>query len=306
MTDDPLFSDIADAAEPKNPLAEVFGFPTSNKSERALRFQQNRLCPFNNVVPNCTKVSVVDPVGVCSLFDKDKSPTVVCPVRFKQDYIITVEAAKFFFPPETKWEALPEVRLKDSNGKAAGNVDMVLVSHDDTGTVTDFGALEIQSVYISGNVRRPFREFTSDLTVTNIDWTGKREYPRPDYLSSSRKRLAPQLIYKGGIFKTWGKKIAVVTDRKFFGTLPTLEEVDPDKADIAWLIYDLIRATKDNLFELTHQRTIYTQFSRALDTITRTETGKVEDFIAVLQKKLTKLRKGEMVADTTLASEALE
>jgi len=34
-------------------------------------------------------------------------------------------------------------------------------------------------------------------------------YPRPDYLSSSRKRLAPQLIFKGGIINAWGKKTAV-------------------------------------------------------------------------------------------------
>lgn len=58
-------------AEPKNPLAEVFGFPISNKTERALHYQENRLCPFNNVVPSCTKVSEVDPLGVCSLFDRD-------------------------------------------------------------------------------------------------------------------------------------------------------------------------------------------------------------------------------------------
>jgi hypothetical protein len=48
------------ADEPRNPLAEVFGFPTSNKSKRALHYQSNRLCQFNNVVPSCTKVSVVD------------------------------------------------------------------------------------------------------------------------------------------------------------------------------------------------------------------------------------------------------
>jgi hypothetical protein len=35
MTEDSLFQDVADAAESKNPLAEVFGFPTSNKSDRA-------------------------------------------------------------------------------------------------------------------------------------------------------------------------------------------------------------------------------------------------------------------------------
>jgi len=33
---------------------------------------------------------------------------------------------------------------------------VVLVAYDDAGKVVDFGALEIQAVYISGNVREPF------------------------------------------------------------------------------------------------------------------------------------------------------
>lgn len=227
-------------------------------------------------------------------------------MRFKEDFLITAEAARFFFPPEARWVALPEIRVKDANGKAAGNVDMMLVAHDDDGFVTDFGALEIQSVYISGNVRRPFRKYAADLSATTLDWAGAKEYPRPDYLSSSRKRLAPQLIYKGGIFKAWRKKTAVVTDRKFFATLPELVEVDVARADLAWLVYDLIRDDGPNTFNLTHHRTIYTEFAPALDTITKTEAGPVEDFIKVLQKKLKQVRKGEMVADTTLAAEALE
>jgi len=41
-------------------------------------------------------------------------------------------------------------------GRSAGNIDVVLVSYDNDGKVLDFGALEIQAVYISGNVRDPF------------------------------------------------------------------------------------------------------------------------------------------------------
>lgn len=296
----------ASSVEPRNPLAEVFGFPITNKSERALQFQTDHLCPFNNILPSCTKVSAVDPLGVCSIFDVDNKPVITCPVRFKEDYLILSEAARFFFPLGTNWTPLPEVRLVDASGKPAGNVDMVLVAHNDDGFVTDFGALEIQAVYISGNVRRPFNKYKQDLTATTFDWTGAKEYPRPDYLSSSRKRLAPQLIYKGGIFKTWGKKAAVVTDLQFFSTLPTLPEVEASQADIAWFIYDLVFDPAEKRFRLTHHRTIYTEFDAALNSITRTEAGSVEDFIKLLQEKLAKAKKGEVVADTLLASEALE
>src|SRR3990167_2156345 len=64
-------------------------------------------------------------------------------------------------------------------------------------------------------------------------------YPRPDYLSSSRKRLAPQLLFKGGILHSWKKKIAVALNKSFFATLPKLKQVSKSDADIAWLIYDL-------------------------------------------------------------------
>src|SRR5947209_788193 len=113
-------------AEPKNPLSEVFGFPTSNKSERALHFQTNRLCPFNNVVPNCTKVNAIHPEGVCSVLDSDGRATIICQVRFQEDLLVGTEAAAFLFPEDSKWMIYPRVKLKDASGKSAGTVDMML------------------------------------------------------------------------------------------------------------------------------------------------------------------------------------
>lgn len=284
----------------------MFGFPISDKSVRALHYQANKLCPFNNIVPSCTKVSVLDPLGVCSLYDRERQPTIVCPVRFKEDWLITTHAANFFFPPDTRWTAMPEIRLTDVNGKAAGNVDLILVSYDDKGYITDFGALEIQAVYISGNVRRPFRAYVKDLSQTVLDWSGQKEYPRADYLSSSRKRLAPQLIYKGGIFHAWKKKMAVAIDRHFFAALPQLKETDPHNADIAWLVFDLELDASGTGYNLSHHKTVYTEFALALDQITKTEAGPVEDFIEVLQGKLKKLKAGEPVVDTTLGQALTE
>jgi len=47
------------------------------------------------------------------------------------------------------------------------------------------------------------------LGLTSSQRLREKNYPGPDYLSSSRKRLARELIYKGGIFQAWGKKMAV-------------------------------------------------------------------------------------------------
>lgn len=98
----------------------------------------------------------------------------------------------------------------------------------------------------------------------DMDWRGQAKYPRPDYLSSSRKRLAPQLIFKGGILNAWGRKMAVALNRGFYETLPTLEEVDKSEADIAWLIYDLQLDAAQNRYQLVRHKIVYSRYAAIL------------------------------------------
>lgn len=271
---------------PKHPLAEVFGFPTDNLSDEAMRFKLNRLCPFNNSVPSCTKVSVRDPLGVCSVFGAS-GITITCPIRFRQDWLIATDAAEFFFATGSRWTSITEVRLADELGGRAGNIDLVLVAYDDAGRVTDFGAVEVQAVYISGNVCEPFERYMVDPEGNrDMDWRGQPNYPRPDYLSSTRKRLAPQLVYKGGILNGWGKKLVVAVHSALYDTLPTLPEVALHEADIAWLVYDLVRDRARNRYQMALSRKIYTQFQPALDRITMAQAGSMERFVDALQSKL--------------------
>ena len=273
--------------KPKHPLAEVFGFPTTDMSANANRHRTKRLCPFNNKVPNCTKDKAQDPLGVCSVF-QDDAIVITCPIRFRQSWLIADDAADFFFPADATWTTLTEVRLKDADGGSAGNIDIVLCAYDKAGKVYDFGALEVQAVYISGNVRNPFEHYMEAPAKRGaMDWTNEENYPRPDFLSSSRKRLAPQLIFKGGIINAWNKKSAVALDKSFFDTLPKLPEVSKTEADIAWLIYDLKSPEKDGLhYELFRERVVYTKFEPALLQITRSRPGKMEDFMKILQTKV--------------------
>jgi hypothetical protein len=268
-----------------NPLAEVFGFPSNSFSEQAERYRRNKLCPYNNKVPNCTKDKANDPLGVCSIYHRN-SPVITCPVRFRQNWLIAENAATFFFGDQANWTSLTEVRLKDANGQSAGNIDVVLVSYDDRGRVIDFGAVEIQAVYISGNVRKPFETYMSNpQDWENIDWSRLADYyPTPDYLSSSRKRLTPQLLYKGAILHGWNKKQAVVVQKSFFETLPNLPRVEQDQAEIAWHLYDLQR--QDDQFDLVLNNIFYTEYWSAINRISTPEPGRLEDFMEILQQKL--------------------
>ena len=51
------------------PIFEVFGYPFYDKSAAATASRAGKLCPFQGANVKCTKVSVTDPLGVCSVAD---------------------------------------------------------------------------------------------------------------------------------------------------------------------------------------------------------------------------------------------
>lgn len=253
---------------PKHPIYEVFGYPFHDESEEAQKARREKLCPFQTPDTKCRKVSISNPLGVCSVAD-GTSHAITCPTRFKENWVIEEHAASFFFPKDAVVKRLPEIRIKTKSGDSAGNIDVVLVhtNPDDPKEILDFGSVEIQAVYISGNVRVPFEEYMSNREKYITDGFKGKNSPRPDYLSSSRKRLAPQMVMKGGMFKKWGKRQAIVLHRGFFETLPHLTVVEKDSAEVAWLIYELKKHATENRMVLTLHKAIYTMFDSALAAI---------------------------------------
>lgn len=270
--------------ENKSPLGEVFGFPIENDSSTAQRYRSQKLCPFNNKVPNCTKDKANNPLGVCSVWHAG-TLVITCPTRFREDWIIIEDAANFAFGSKATWTSLSEVRLVDKNGQSAGNIDFVLVQYDDKGRLLDFASLEVQGVYISGNLRNPFEEYIQKPSK-EFEWPTGYNYPKPDYLSSSRKRLVPQMLYKGGIFKTWKKKQSVALQKSFFETLPSLPTSNKSEADIAWFLYELNFDEKINQNKLVLADVVYTEFEPALLRVITPEPGSVSNFISTLQSRL--------------------
>ncbi|MBQ9586882.1 MAG: hypothetical protein IJR26_03345 [Bacteroidales bacterium] len=266
-----------------NPIAEVFGFPTDNISERAQYYRDNCLCPFYNRYPNCTKDKADNPLGVCSI-NHAGSQVITCPTRFREDWMILRNAAEFAWGKGVRWTSLPEIKLTDADGQSAGNIDYVIARYNSDGHITDFATIEVQGVYISGNLRNPFQKYMEHPSA-DFSWDG-RNYPHPDYLSSSRKRLIPQMLYKGGIFKAWNKKQCVAIQKSFFDTLPNLPTTTKAKADIAWFLYDLQYNKSDNQYHLKLVNTVYTEFHAALQRVIYTKPGDMNAFISVLQGKL--------------------
>jgi Restriction endonuclease NotI len=277
------------------PLGEVFGFPIANNTVRAKRYRDNKLCPYNNIVSNCTKNSIEFPLGVCSLNHKGKQ-VIICPIRFREDWTIISDAANFIFDKKATWTHVGEVKLKDKHDKSAGNIDYVLVSYDDKGRVVDFGSLEVQAVYISGNLTGPFTAYL-EAPSASFNWTQAFKYPKPDYLSSSRKRLIPQIIAKGSILKQWNKKQVVALQTSFYNTLPSLPEFAKSESDFAFFLYDLVPDKSTKILSLKLQRIVYTKFASALEQIAKFEAGSINQFTEILQKKLDAKRAGNSDSD---------
>lgn len=268
-------------------LGEVFGYPAEDQRPDANRARAERLCRFSGDGVKCTKVSVEDPLGVCSIVS-DGVAVCICPTRFREGTHVEDRASKFFFPPGSVPVVLPEIRLKDAAGKAAGNIDIVLATHEN-GKVTDFGSIEIQAVYISGNIRRPFARYMKTGSATNPAVKGgsaERSGFHPDFLSSSRKRLMPQLKTKGSILNHWGKKQVVVLDTAFFATLPILEQVSEKDSDLMWLVYEFRFDRTRGTYVQTLSEVVHSRFEDALVALTGSTAGPIDDFTKVLESRI--------------------
>jgi Restriction endonuclease NotI len=163
----------------KSPLGEVFGFPILNENSKAQRYRKQKLCPYNNKVPNCTKDKANNPLGVCSVLHYDIS-VITCPTRFREDWVIIENAAEFAFGPDAAWTSLSEIKLTDKNGQSAGNIDFELVQYNTKGQLINFASLEVQGVYISGNLKNPFEEYIKKQSK-DFEWPKGYNYPKTDY-----------------------------------------------------------------------------------------------------------------------------
>lgn len=169
---------------PIQPLCEVFGYPVDNFSLEAIRHRQYKLCPFKNDLP-CTKDKADDPLGVCTMWDGN-TPVIICPIRFLQNNKILDDTKKFLLSNTPDPKIVYEVRLVDLMKQNIGRIDGVFIDQDLNGRVTNFGALEIQAVYISGNIRHHFEFYMADPANRYDQMNPNEKYPRPKVIKSKK------------------------------------------------------------------------------------------------------------------------
>ena len=126
-----------------------------------------------------------------------------------------------------------------NTNKPAGKIDLVVAKTSNEGV--QWHGLEIQAVYFSGKgMQSEFHSLLDDTHETPPFPTAIR---RPDWRSSSAKRLVPQLQIKAPTLRRWGSKVAVAVDRPFFksvgGPSPNPSH-DLNDGDIIWLVPELV------------------------------------------------------------------
>lgn len=200
-------------------IAELYGFRADDVSDVSLQHAQGRICPVTNSL--CAKKLSRDntPSGVCAIKQmKIDSPEIICcPIRlYAEDYkllkLVARDAFKGDFPLcagnsavgyalENKKETVAvfghdwggELRLPKREGVGSYFVDWVLAKLNENGQLTEFTAIEIQTIDTTGSYRDAQQALVNDRSIVKdsvgLNW------------ENVSKRIIPQIIYKGQVLQ---------------------------------------------------------------------------------------------------------
>ena len=238
----------------------------------ALGLNEPPTCPFAG--GKCNKAG-----GVCSLKTRTLPPVITCPSRFEDGNLLPSWLAKIAgFDDVHMAREVPFMR-SPATGRAAGRIDLVVGRGREA--VEWFG-LEIQAVYFSGGSMES--DFNAILSDDSEDAPEPTRFRRPDWRSSSAKRLMPQLQIKAPTLRRWGTKLAVAVDLPFFEAIggPSGDySQDLDDGDIVWLIP---RINENYRLEAHHWEVL--TLDDSCDKLLSAETVKRREFEDSLREKL--------------------
>ena len=236
------------------------------------------LCPFQ-INTKCNKKG-----GVCSIRQYEEvhnepvrvvgRPVTTCPLRFLEDCKVfgwigeTILGTKepiilrdIGFLDRLRSDSLKQ---DDEGRDYIGRIDNVLV-HPSKKPL-DWCALEFQAVYFSDNTMGKEFQMLSEQQFEGLPFPKANR--RPDFRSSGRKRLLPQLRIKVPTIRTWGKKMAVVIDETFFESLMGLEqERHLSNAEIVWFVVGY-EQKRSGGWVLSQRQEIFTKLEASVKALT--------------------------------------
>lgn len=200
---------------------EFFGYRASDRSEVAVATAHASRCPF--IDDTCKKTLSDGTVsGVCTVKPVTAAPVICCPIRlYADEYKILKDIAERAFGEdlplvpggrayvESRRSGAPvvavfgkrwggELRLPQKDGVGNYYVDWVLALLDAEGKLSEFVAVEVQTIDTTGNYRAsrdgllaPSRQVVQ--STVGLNW------------ENVNKRIIPQLVYKGQVLQREAK-----------------------------------------------------------------------------------------------------
>ena len=134
---------------------------------------------------------------------------------------------------------------------------------------------------------------SSQFELLRTDTGSLPPYPdrvrRPDWRSSSAKRLMPQLQVKAPTVRRWQTKIAVAVDRPFFESIggPSLNaSQDINDGDVIWLVPELTRDEPSDSYRLARGHWEVLTLEASTEKLLAARTISRNDFETTLREKL--------------------
>lgn len=198
-------------------IIEFFGYAPGDRSPIARQAVERRECPF--LKATCQKtLSDGSPSGACTLQPKRGGAVICCPYRlYAEEYKALADVAKAAFgegcdlhPGHNAAHAPTvegrhrvavfgkrwgkELRLPNRGRSGGYFVDWVLARLDDSSRLSEFVAVEVQSIDTTGNYQEERKtyikgEVFEEWSTAGFNW------------ENVNKRILPQIIYKGHVLR---------------------------------------------------------------------------------------------------------
>lgn len=178
--------------------SEVYGHGIKDNSQAAQDARRESWCPFKK--EKCDKQSrlIQRPFGVCSV-EYDAEVIALCPDRFLEREMVFVQVADHCFGSRDNL-----LRFEETTIEGIGRSDYVIVKHKElSAEVLDFAIVEFQGGETTGTgeLVKAFNDFLAGVDV------GNRSYRFGLNLADIWKRTFTQILLKGLVMESWGKKI---------------------------------------------------------------------------------------------------
>jgi len=237
------------------PIREIFGYPPENASPEARKARDSHHCPFLD--KRCVKESrrLDYPFGACSVRQiKDEREIVICPMRFYGDnQSIIEEVGRRLCKEAACLVRIPEVRV------GRFSIDWVVACCDASGTLVDYHGVEVVAADTTGSLDRYFEAYMKEE-----DWQNVRQRYGINW-ANVYKRTLPQLIAKGALLASYGKKLGIILQDRLLERLRTRLTIPVESessANMFFFLYRLKYLTETQRYSLTLSEVIPTLAER--------------------------------------------